>query len=322
MAELVEPIEPGPGILVKRLGGGFLLLAPDGTLSLLSGEAAAVWDLVRSGSRTFVELIDGLCDRYDMTYEDAERAAVALLDSLHAQHAVLGLDKLARFRGKRSSSGEPRRPVACDHPRTLGRLQPMEQRREWQRPHLGLAPTVWDRNVSADHVAVVCQYGISGLATGVESYVQRCITRLRQLDPDLIVLSGGGRHGLTTEREAESAVERYRAQLPQIPLWLEKYSSTTWENLQNSLEMLLARSVRPERVSVVGDRARAEKLRLSCLLAKRQFPQFRDVRFSVIALHRERATWRDTRAIQLFVGCAQVLRHSRGARLAISPDVA
>jgi hypothetical protein len=70
-------------------------------------------------------------------------------------------------------------------------------------------------------------------------------------------------------------------------------------------------------VTVIGDCARAEKLRLACFLARRRFPAFRRVAFGIVALPRRRFTWRDTRGIQLFVGCAQVFRHSRGARLVI-----
>jgi hypothetical protein len=314
MAELVEPVSAVSDLLVKQVGDGFLLCAPDGSLSLLTGERAILWDLLASGRRPFVELVDGLCDRAKLAYEDAEHLTHSLLRSLSARQAVVGLDKLARFRRQDRNESAP---APARRERELGNLEPMEPRRVWPRPQLGRAPVVSDGPPFPAHVAIVCQYGISGFAAGVEPYVQRCITRLRRLEPDLIILSGGGRHGLTTEREAESAVERYRAQLPQIPLWLEKYSATTWENLQNSLEMLLVRSALPKRISVIGDRTRAEKLRLACVLAKRRFPQFADIAFRVVALPRHRSTWRDTRTIQLFVGCVQVLRESRGARLAV-----
>jgi hypothetical protein len=317
MSELVEPVSAVSDLLVKRVGDGFLLCAPDGSLSLLTGERAILWNLLASGRRPFVELVDGLCDRSKLAYEDAEHLTDSLLRSLSARQAVVGLEKLARFRRQARSEREPAPARLERDARELGNLERIEQRRVWQRPQLGRAPVVSDGPPSPEHVAIVCQYGISGFAAGVEPYVQRCITRLRQIEPDLIVLSGGGRHGLTTEREAESAVERYRAQLPQIPIWLEKYSATTWENLQNSLEMLLVRSALPKRISVVGDRTRAEKLRLACVLAKRRFPQFADIAFRVVALPRHRSTWRDTRTIQLFIGCVQVLRESRGARLAV-----
>jgi hypothetical protein len=183
-------------------------------------------------------------------------------------------------------------------------------------PNLGASPTLRDVSPTVEHVAIVCQYGIQGLAPGVEPYARRCIARLRRLQPDLVILSGGGRHGSSELREAESVIDRYRALLPGRALWLEKHSETTWENLQRSLELLLARSIVPRRITLVGDRARTEKLRLACWLARRRFAPFRAVAFRVVPVRRPRFTWKDSRSIQSVVGTAQVWKESRVARLA------
>jgi hypothetical protein len=189
-------------------------------------------------------------------------------------------------------------------------------------PRIGGTPTLHDACSSlpvapstVEHVAIVCQYGIHGLAPGVEPYTQRCIERLRALEPDLVILSGGGRHGLSHLREAESVIERYRALLPERALWLERHSETTWENLQRSLELLLARSIVPRRITLLGDRARVEKLRLACWLAHWRFAPFRAVDFRVVPVRRPRFTWKDRRVVQVVVGIAQVVKESRGACL-------
>jgi len=169
-------------------------------------------------------------------------------------------------------------------------------------------------------VAIVCQYGIHGLAPGVEPYTRRCIARLRALRPDIVILAGGGRHGLSELREAESVIDRYRALLPGRSLWLEKHSETTWENLQHSLELLRARGVVPRRVTLLGDRSRVEKLRLACWLARRRFAPYRGVSFRVVPVERARSTWRDRRSVQIVVGIAQILRESRGTTLASVED--
>ena len=149
-------------------------------------------------------------------------------------------------------------------------------------------------------MAIVCQYGIQGLAPGVEPYTRRCIARLRRLDADLVILAGGGRHGGSELREAESVIDRYRALLPDRALWVEKHSATTWENLQRSLELLPARAIVPRRISLLGDRARAEKLPLACWLAKRRFAFFRDASFRVVPVSRPRFTWQDSRTVQMW----------------------
>jgi hypothetical protein len=318
--ELVDEIEPTSSVRIRAVGTGFVLCTSDDTLSVLAAEAALVWDLLRGAPATFVEILDALCDRFGTSYQDAERVLVPLLQSLHCRGAIRGVEHLTGLRasaqGLDGTNASRRVNPSVAGPRALGRLERM-------RPDVGdsirpfrllsSGPVVRDLTVPitrAPHVAIVCQYGIHGLVPGTGSYVQRCIARLRRLDVDVIVLAGGGRHGSADVREAESVVDLYRAHLPEVPLWVETHSSTTWENLQYSLELLLVRSIIPARVSLLGDRARAEKLRVCCWLARRRFPPLRHVSFRVMPTPRQPMTWRDRRAIQMLVGPIQVLRES------------
>jgi hypothetical protein len=111
-------------------------------------------------------------------------------------------------------------------------------------------------------------------------------------------------------------IDRYRSLLPERALWVEKHSATTWENLQWSLEMLQARAIAPRRISFLGDRARSEKLRMACFIARHRFAFFRDTSFRVVPVSRPRFTWRDSRTVQVVVGSAQVLKESRDRRFA------
>jgi hypothetical protein len=309
--QLVERIAPAARAFTRRVGDGILLTLPDGAVELLAGEAALLWDRLAVRPRTYVELLDALSEGFALSYDETEHVAAPLLAAWTARGALRGLERVERF---------PASWHVGDVARDLGRLDPMcpgvsPSDPPAARP-LGSAATLREPAPAVEHVAIVCQYGIRGLAPGVEPYSQRCIARLRRLAPDLVILSGGGRHGASALREAESVIGRYLEQLPGPGLWLEKHSTTTWENLQHSLEMLAARSIVPARVSLLGDRARAEKLRLACLLARRRFEAFREVAFHVVPIRRPRFTWRDTRAIQVVLGTAQILEESRGKRLA------
>ncbi len=113
-------------------------------------------------------------------------------------------------------------------------------------------------------------------------------------------------------------IDRYRALLPDRALWVEKHSATTWENLQWSLEMLQARAIAPRRISFLGDRARTEKLRMACFIAKHRFPFFRRYVVSRGAGVAGRASPGETAAtVQIVVGSAQVLKESRDRRFAV-----
>jgi hypothetical protein len=85
--------------------------------------------------------------------------------------------------------------------------------------------------------------------------------------------------------------------------------------------MLQARSIRPRQISFLGDRARTEKLRLCCWMARRRFPAFRRVSFRVVPIPRARSTWRDRRLVQLAAGCAQVIGEGRRASPAVAVGV-
>lgn len=324
IAEVVTEIRPDSGVSVRRMGDAVLVRSPDSSLSLLSGPAAAIWNRLTQGPCAFVDLLDVLCTQFELSDAEADDVLMPLLRALEGQRSIRGVAQLAKF----SVDGPPSARQAVETPsvrgmRPLGRMEFMEERDgPRQRPKFGIGPIIRDGAHPPQHVAIVCQYGIVGLAPGIESYVQRCIRRLNKLNPDLIVLSGGGRHGLADVREAESIVERYRDHFPHTALWVEKYSSTSWENLQHSLEMLLARPIVPRRIFLIGDRARTEKLRLSVWLARRRFPAFRDVSFRVVPVARERVTWRDWRVAQVVAGLVQVLNESRAARPPVSADIA
>jgi hypothetical protein len=317
--ELVDEIEPTSRMWSRGVGTGFVLCASD-DLSILTAEAALVWDLLSGAPTTFVELLDALCDRFGTSYQQAERALVPLLQSLHQQRAIRGVERLVGLSASPQALDATNTPghvgASIAGARVLGRLERMRpdvSKAPRSFRFLSAGPIIRDLKAPiarAPHVAIVCQYGIHGLVPGTGLYVQRCIARLRRLDVDVIVLAGGGRHGSADVREAESVVDLYRAHLPGVPLWVETHSSTTWENLQYSLELLLACSITPGRVSVLGDRARIEKLRVCCWLARRRFPPLRHVSFRVMPTPRQPMTWRDRRAIQMLVGPIQVLRES------------
>jgi hypothetical protein len=80
--------------------------------------------------------------------------------------------------------------------------------------------------------------------------------------------------------------------------------------------MLQARAIAPRRISFLGDRARSEKLRMACFIARHRFAFFRDTSFRVVPVSRPRFTWRDSRTVQVVVGSAQVLKESRDRRFA------
>ena len=162
----------------------------------------------------------------------------------------------------------------------------------------------------------MCQYGIQDLAPGVEPYTQRCIERLRRLDPDLVILAGGGRHGGSELREAESVIDRYRSLLPDRALWVEKHSATTWENLQWSLEMLQARAIAPAPHLVPRRSRPVREAPRGVLHRQTSIRLFRDTSFRVVPMTRPRFTWRDNRTVQMVVGSAQVLKESRDRRFA------
>lgn len=311
VAEVISPIELTRGGFVRHVGAGVLWCAPDGRLSMLTGETAAIWDRLALGGASFAVLCDLVGDRFAIDDQSAEQRTSAALDEMARAGAIEGLEQLARFRSTAKATGR------ADGSRSpgLGVLAPMQRRALPAGEFPGVSPALTGAASprSIEHVAVVCQYGIAGLAPGVDAYVRSCIRRLETLDPDLVILSGGGRHGLSAVREAESVIDRYRAQLPGRTLWLDRHSETTWENLQNSLEMLDAASIVPSRVSFVGDRARTEKLRLCCWLAKQRFPRFKNVSFRVVPMRRARFTWRDRRGAQLVAGCMQALRDYRAA---------
>ena len=315
VADVISPIELSRDGFVRHVGGGVLWCAPDGRLSMFTNEASAIWDRLALGAASFAALCDLVGDRFAVDDDAAERRTSTALAHMARAGAIGGLQQLARFR----SIASPTPTEGPSTPAMLGRLTPMERsaapRGEFPGMSPALAGDAFRRPVA--HVAVVCQYGIAGLAPGVDDYVQSCIRRLELLDPDLVILSGGGRHGLSIIREAESVVDRYRAQMPGRTLWLDRHSETTWENLQHSLEMLAAASIVPRRVSFVGDRARTEKLRLCCWLATQRFPQFKGVGFRVVPMRRARFTWRDRRGAQLVAGCIQAVRDYRAASPAI-----
>jgi hypothetical protein len=313
----------------RPVGDGFVVRAVSGTLVVLSGWSALLWRRLTRAPASFVELVEVLSDAAGLDGEEADAAAETTVRVLHDRRLLQGPGSLRRMAAPRRHRASDRDDAGCGWDeasgvRVLGALDPMcaGAALPGSAPLPGTGPSVRDVTGPVTHVAIVCQYGIRGLAPGVDAYARRCIAALDSLAPDLVVVSGGGRHGLAAAREAESVIARYGAQVSRPAVWLEKYSTTTWENLQHSLEMLRARDVRPRRVSVLGDRARAEKLRICCWLARRRFPAFRDVRFEIVPVARARSTWRDTRAIQLIAGCAQVLSESRRAAPAIPMDAA
>jgi hypothetical protein len=308
LGDVITPIELARDGFVRHVGVGVLWCAPDGRVSMFTNEAAAVWDRLALGSAPFTTLCDLIGDRFNVEDEAAERRTAAALEQLGRAGAIAGLEQLARFRaGAIAATG------------LLGVLSPMQPSETPRGSFAGVSPVLAALPFahSPAHVAVVCQYGIAGLAPGVDDYVQSCVRRLEQLNPDLVILSGGGRHGLSAVREAESVIDRYRAQLPGRAIWVDRHSETTWENLQHSLEMLAAASIVPRRVSFIGDRARTEKLRLCCWLAKQRFPQFKSLTFRVVPLRRARFTWRDRRGAQLIAGCIQAFRDYRSSSLSV-----
>jgi hypothetical protein len=316
--EVVDEIERSPGTIARRVGDGWLLRDPGGELWALGAEPAAIWTALSRAPHTFVELLDLLCERG--LADDVARARLAsILLSWHDRGAIRGLERVDRLHHR---LGEAFGEVAGA--RSLGRLEATARiGPPPPPPRLGSAPTLRDPARAPGHVAIVCQYGIQDLAPGVEPYTQRCIARLRDFaragaPVDLVILAGGGRHGRSELREAESVIDRYRALLPEPALLVEKHSATTWENLQWSLEMLDARGVVPRRISFLGDRARIEKLRVACWIARRRFVSMRDVSFRAVPIVRPRFTWRDNRAVQIVVGSAQIIKESR-ERLPAAP---
>ena len=323
MAEVALEIEPTPHVLVRPVGDGFVVRFANGELSVQTAEAAVIWDLVLKGPCSFVGVLDRLCDQFDLSYEEAERVGWPFLEMLLDRDALRGVIRQRASGADRTGEGGQ-----ADGKHRVGSLGRLDRMRlgdyRTAPPVLCSGPVVRDASGLVVHVAIVCQYGITGVTPGAGAYAKRCIASLRRLDVDLVILSGGGRDAGTAAREAESAAPFYADHLPGVALWLEQHATTTWENLKNSLEMLLARSIVPQRISVVGERARTEKLRASCWLAKRRFPAFRDVEFRAIGVARDRATWRDRRAIQAIAGSVLLVRESRAAGpLALSlPTVA
>ena len=323
MAEVTARISAVEEVTSRPVGDGCAVCTAEGLLIVLTGHAALIWKRITAVPATFVELLDVLCGEGALAGDDAEAALVTSLGMLHDRRLLRGVEALRRFEPSRPGLGMADAPLpAPGAVRALGALAPMRSGAPQPRaPRLGTGPAVRDA-ARIGHAAIVCQYGIRGLAPGVDAYAQRCIAAVAALDPDLVIVSGGGRHGLAAVREAESVLDRYRFQVPGAALWLEKYSMTTWENLQHSLEMLMARGQRPSRISLVGDRARTEKLRLCCWLARRRFRAFRDARFDVVPVTRARSTWRDTRIVQLVAGSVQVLSESRRPPPAVRVDAA
>ena len=317
LGEVIAPIELARGGFVRHVGAGVLWCAPDGRVSMFTDDAAALWDRLALGSAAFATLCDLIGDRFGVDDGEAERRAAAALEDLRRAGAIDGLESLSRFR----SPATPAQLAAVAASPVFGVLGTMQPSEKPRGIFTGVSPVLTGSAAahSPAHVAIVCQYGIAGLAPGVDGYVQSCVRRLEQLNPDLVILTGGGRHGLSTAREAESVIDRYRAQLPGRAIWIDRHSETTWENLQHSLEMLEVASIIPRRISFVGDRARTEKLRLCCWLAKQRFTQFRRVMFRVVPLRRARFTWRDRRGAQLIAGCMQALRDYRAAPPSFRP---
>jgi hypothetical protein len=313
--EIAAPIAARPGLTSQAVGDGFVICSEAGAFVTLSGNAADIWRGLLRGPTTFAALLD---EAHARRGAGAESDLESTLRLLAERELIDGVDRLTRF-SRRKRAGVAR-PTSVRIPEPLLLIQPADSVPE--PPRFSRPAAVRDDGRDAAHVAIVCQYGIAGLAPGVHAYAKRCIARLHELQPDLIVVSGGGRHGLSPMREGESVIDRYRDQLPGRTLWLESHSKTTWENLQQSLEMLQARSLRPRRISFVGDRARTEKLRLCCWLAQRRFAAFRRVSFQVVPIRRARSTWRDTRIVQLAVGCAQVIGEARRSSPAMPADVA
>lgn len=323
MADLAVRIAPAAGPISRPVGEGFAVCGIEGAFAVLHGPAARIWARLAQAPATVVEMLDVLCDEAGLGEPESEAALARILRALDEARLLRGAAPI-----RRSSPAEPPgRGTGGVHPsredgiRVRTALAPMQSGTPPPaRPSLGAGPVIREAAAGIGHVAIVCQYGIRGLAPGVDAYARRCIAAVAALDPDLVVVSGGGRHGLADVREAESVIERYRLQLPRPALWLEKYSLTTWENLQHSLEMLTVRGVRPSRISLLGDRARSEKLRIAAWVARRRFPAFRRVRFDVVPVPRARSTWRDTRLVQIVAGCAQVLSESRRRPSAIPMD--
>ena len=213
--ELVDEIEPSPRCLARRVGAGFLLRAPDGELSLIAGDAAAIWDSLQRRPLTFVELLDVLGEAGEVDSESAASKLAPLVLGWHDRGVIRGLERVDHLRHHLRSSMSPRLDVgsrtamACA--RSVG-SSPTSRSGALPSPtRLGSPPVLQDAAGAADHVAIVCQYGIQRLSAGVEPYTQRCIARLRRLDADLVILAGGGRHGASELREAESVIDRYRS---------------------------------------------------------------------------------------------------------------
>ncbi len=331
--ELVEKIEIAADCLALAVGEGFVVHARSRTLSLLTAESAIVWRVLEGGGSTFVELLDELEIDGLLTPSSAERVLSAVLHELVDQGAVQGLEHVPEYRvgGRAAVKGREASPPSTGGVdvslnvgvQRLGSFEAMGTRSLSQPfDSLGLPPVVRDVTGSPRHVVVVCQYGIHGIAPGVEPYTQSCIATLRRMRPDLIIVSGGGRHGHGSAREADSVVNWYRDQLPEVPLWLEKYSTTSWENLQYSLEMISSRELTPARVSVVCDRARSEKMRLACWLVRPRIDSLPGIELRVVPLTRTRSTWRDNRLVQAALGVPQLLREMAASRDSLSEEVA
>ncbi len=330
--ELVERTEIAADCLTVAVGEGFVVHSRGRSLSLLTAEAAIVWRVLERGGSTFVELLDELEIEGVPALSSAERVLSGVLRELVGEGAVRGLEHVAEYR---VDSRVPVNGLEAAPPpagveaslsvgvRRLGSFEAMAAR-SLSRPFdsLGLSPVVSDVMGSPSHIVVVCQYGIHGIAPGVEPYTQSCIATLRRMRPDLIIVSGGGRHGHGSAREADSVVDWYRDQLPEVPLWLEKYSTTSWENIQYSLEMISSRELTPTRVSVVCDRARSEKMRLACWLVRPRIHSLPGVELRVVPLTRTRSTWRDNRLVQAALGVPQLLREMAGSRDSLSEEVA
>ncbi len=155
-------------------------------------------------------------------------------------------------------------------------------------------------------IAIACQYGIKGFATGIDEYVLEAVVQIDRWRPDLLILSGGGRNGRTTLRESDSVAHLYRRHLPDIPVLLERHSRTTWKNLVFSFEMLCALGCAPRTVAVFCDGCRRDKVRVASRLARRRFPEMKKTRLEILPIERQAATWRDSRLAQFAFGGFQL----------------
>ena len=213
--ELVDEIEPAPRCLARRVGAGFLLRAPDGELSLVAGDAAAVWDSLSRRPRTFVELLDLLGDA------PRARPRASRVEAGVARPRLARPGPDSRPRASRSSAppaalvdvgrlGTGRcRAAACARSAAWSRpgaAAPCRRRRDWARRRVAPGRRAARPSTSRSCASTESRTWRRGSSPTRSGASRACAAST----PDLVILAGGGRHGGSELREAESVIDRYR----------------------------------------------------------------------------------------------------------------